>query len=54
VKDKRKLKKERPIFDSLRKPTAPPTRKIGTERAEEKVHPSNRKLKHRKRAEPED
>ena len=40
---------EKSIFDSIRKPTAPPTRKIGEEKPEEKVHPSERKVKHKKK-----
>ncbi|MBP6004901.1 MAG: hypothetical protein KA746_15840 [Pyrinomonadaceae bacterium] len=39
---------ERPVFDSIRKPTAPPTRKLGPEKPEEKVHPAGRKSKHKK------
>jgi len=39
---------ERPIFDSIRKPTAPPSRKIGTDQAAEKRVPSLRKAKHKK------
>ena len=54
VKDRKKTTKDRPIFDSLRKPTAPATRKIGTDKAEEKVHPSLRKVKHKVKTEPED
>lgn len=39
---------ERPVFDSIRKPTAPPSRKIGTDQADEKRVPSLRKAKHKK------
>jgi hypothetical protein len=42
-------KKHRPIFDSVRKPTAPPGHKFGDDRPEEKIHPSRRKVKHKKR-----
>ncbi len=46
---KRKKKDERPVFDSIRKPVAPPTRRIGTgERPEEKIHPAGRTIKHKK------
>jgi hypothetical protein len=45
---KRKKKPVRPIFDSIRKPTAPPTQKIGTQKPDEKAHPSRRKAKHKK------
>jgi hypothetical protein len=45
---KKKRKIEQPIFDSIRKPTAPPSRKIGGDKPEEKAHPSRRKVKHKK------
>lgn len=45
---KKKKKSQRPVFDSIRKPTAPPSRKIGTDQAEEKRVPSLRKAKHKK------
>jgi hypothetical protein len=48
VPGKKKKKDERPIFDSVRKPTAPPSRKIGKRRPEEKVHPSERHVKHKR------
>lgn len=45
----KKIKRaERPVFDSIRKPTAPPSRKMGTDQAEEKRVPSLRKAKHKK------
>jgi len=44
---------ERPVFDSIRKPTAPPTRKFGGETADEKRLPSLRKVKHKKSPEPD-
>ena len=48
-----KLKKEeRKIFDSIRKPTAPPSRKFGEDKPGERVHPSQRKAKHKKKLEP--
>jgi hypothetical protein len=46
---KKKKKKERPVFDSIRKPTAPPSKKIGTDKPEEKAIPSRRKAKHKKK-----
>jgi hypothetical protein len=49
-----KKDKERPIFDSLRKPTAPPSRLIGERKPEEKARPSRRKIKHKKPEIPED
>lgn len=45
----KKKKRERPVFDSIRKPVAPPTRKIGSVKLEEKIHPSERKSKHKKK-----
>jgi len=46
----RKVKKvERPVFDSIRKPTAPPSQRFGEEKPEERVHPSRRKTKHKKK-----
>lgn len=44
----KKKKKERPVFDSIRKPVAPPSQKIGKNKADEKVLPSRRKAKHKK------
>ncbi len=46
---KRKKKPDLPIFDSIRKPTAPPTRKIGQEKPDDKALPSKRKSKHKKK-----
>lgn len=45
--EKRK-KKEKTIFDSIRKPVAPPSQKIGKNKPDEKVLPSRRKAKHKK------
>jgi len=41
-------RKERLIFDSIRKPLAPPTRKFGADKTAEKAMPSGRKAKHKK------
>ncbi|HRI04752.1 MAG TPA: hypothetical protein PLL77_13505 [Pyrinomonadaceae bacterium] len=38
---------KRPVFDSIRKPTAPPSQKFGSDKPEEKIHPSLRKVKHK-------
>jgi hypothetical protein len=46
---KKKKPKKNLIFDAIRKPIAPPTQKLGTEKIEEKIHPSNRKIKHKKK-----
>jgi hypothetical protein len=45
---KKKKKPERPVFDSIRKPIAPPSRQIGKNKPEEKIHPTNRKVKHKR------
>jgi hypothetical protein len=45
--DGKKKKPKRPIFDSIRKPTAPPSRKIGDNKPEEKARPARRKAKHK-------
>jgi hypothetical protein len=39
---------ERPIFDSIRKPTPPPSRKLGPDKPESRIHPTLRKAKHKK------
>ena len=41
-------RKERLIFDSIRKPLAPPTRKFAADKTAEKAMPSGRKAKHKK------
>jgi len=48
VKKKKPKPEERPVFDSIRKPVAPPTRRFGSEAPEEKLRPSLRKVKHKK------
>ena len=45
---KRKKKDENKIFNSIRKPVAPPSKKMGDDKPEEKIHPSQRKTKHKK------
>lgn len=49
MEGKNKKKPARPVFDSIRKPTAPPSQKFGEEKPEEKIHPSLRKVKHKKK-----
>lgn len=49
-----KTKDKRPVFDSIRKPIAPPTQKFGGAKAEEKVHPAARKIKHKNKVKAED
>jgi hypothetical protein len=46
---KKKKKAERPVFDSIRKPTAPPSQKFGKAKPEEKANPAQRKTKHKKK-----
>jgi len=48
----KRKKEERPIFGSIRKPTAPPTQRFGDEKPDEKIHPSRRKTKHKKKLDP--
>jgi hypothetical protein len=49
AKNKRKAQKGgHEIFDSIRKPTAPPTLKFGRNKPVEKQMPSLRKTKHKK------
>ncbi len=45
----KKKKTKRPIFDSIRKPTAPPSQKFGEDQPDEKIYPSRRKVKHKKK-----
>jgi len=51
---KKKRKAERPVFDSIRKPTAPPSQTLGKVKPDEKAHPSRRKIKHKKKETTED
>ena len=54
VKRRKKKTEERPVFDAIRKPTAPPTQRFGSgTRPEEKLHPTGRKAKHKQEL-PED
>jgi hypothetical protein len=46
---KKKRKDERPVFDAIRKPVAPPGHPLGQAKPEERVHPSMRKAKHKRR-----
>jgi len=50
---KLKRKGKKTIFDSVRKPTPPPSKKIGVRRPEEKIHPSKRNTKHKEKLERE-
>jgi len=51
---KKKEKDERPVFESIRKPTAPPSQKFGNAKPEEKANPSRRKTKHKKKEDLQD
>ncbi len=46
---KRKKRSDSTLFESIRKPTAPPSQKLGEEKPEEKIHPARRKAKHKKK-----
>ena len=49
--DKKPLKKreERSMFDAIRKPVAPPGHPLSHVRPEERIHPAERKAKHKSR-----
>jgi hypothetical protein len=47
----KKSDSERPVFDSVRKPIAPPGKKIGEDKPTEKAYPAGRKAKHKKSVE---
>ena len=49
----KKRSEKRPVFDSIRKPTAPPGHTFEAEKLEEKHMPSQRKAKHKKKPESE-
>jgi hypothetical protein len=51
---RRDLKKEKPVFSSTRKPTAPPSKKMGPEKPPAKAHPAGRKSKHKPKDERQD
>jgi hypothetical protein len=44
-----KRRDERPIFEAIRKPVAPPGRVLGQAKPEERAHPAERKIKHKHR-----
>lgn len=51
MKSKKKKPAERTIFDSIRKPIAPPTKRFGKAKPEEKANPARRKTKYKKHEE---
>jgi len=44
---KKATRKERPIFDGIRKPSAPPGHPMSHAKPEEKARPAGRKAKHK-------
>ncbi len=51
-KSERKLSKPKeahPVFNSIRKPQAPPGHPLGQAKPEERAHPAGRKAKHKQR-----
>jgi len=40
---------ERPLFDSIRKPVAPPGHPLSRAKPERRAHPAERKVKHKRR-----
>lgn len=54
MSSKKKRPKEMPVFDSIRKPVAPPGKKFGDQKPEEKIHPAGRKSKYKKKLPLED
>ena len=47
---KQSAKREaRPAFDSIRKPLAPPGHPLSRAKPEERAHPAERKVKHKRR-----
>jgi hypothetical protein len=49
MKKRKRKGEERPVFDSIRKPTAPPAKKFGDDKPDEIARPSLRKTKHKKK-----
>jgi hypothetical protein len=42
-------REERPLFDSVRKPVAPPGHPLSRAKPEGRAHPAGRKVKHKRR-----
>ena len=49
---KKRKTEERPVFDSIRKPTAPPSHTMGEKKPIERARPSLRKIKHKNKVDP--
>lgn len=47
-------KKSSEILSTIRKPTAPPSKKFGQNKADDKAYPSMKNVKHKKKLEKED
>jgi hypothetical protein len=47
----REPRKKGEILSSIRKPTAPPSKTFGEDKADEKAYPGKRKVKHKKKIE---
>jgi hypothetical protein len=45
-----KKQDERPVFDAIRKPVAPPGHPLSRAKPEDRAHPAKRKAKHKQRA----
>ena len=41
-------RQQRPLFDSIRKPLAPPGHPLSRAKPEDRVHPAERKAKHKR------
>ena len=52
MKQRKRPSEKRPIFDGIRKPTAPPGQKMGKDKPDERAVPSLRKVKHKKKVNP--
>jgi len=52
MKRSKRRQEKLPVFDSIRKPTAPPGQKMGTDKPGELARPSLRKTKHKKKVDP--
>ena len=47
-KQAKKAAGQRPVFDSIRKPVAPPGHPLTRAKPEERAHPAERKAKHKR------
>jgi hypothetical protein len=50
----KKKDRSKSIFGSIRKPTAPPSQKMGEAKPESRIHPAKRKSKHKRKVDPEE